>query len=116
MCLICPGLLVTASDDITLQAASINDLTSEAFLAYPTHALGTDYYVMSYHFKQEDDPKGPEGHTHTQGPSIFGLVGFWHDTLVKVTVPGEATFTILLHQFQTYQVQYLGQHVVCAEQ
>lgn len=98
------GVLVTATDDITVQAASINDLTSEAFLAYPTHALGKDYFVMSYHFNHEDDPKPDGGNRHSQGPSIFGLVGFFPGTKVEITVPGEQTESIGLGQFETYQV------------
>ena len=63
---------------------------------------------MSYHFNQEDDPRPDDGQTHTQGPSIFGLVGFWPGTSVYVTVPGEATITFYLDQFQTYQVKIHG--------
>lgn len=44
------GVYVKSDEEIVLQGASINDLTSEAFLVLPVHSLGYEYYVMSYDF------------------------------------------------------------------
>ena len=92
-----------STDEVTVQAASINDLTSEAFLAYPTHALGTEYYIMSYQFDPATDPK-VDGKGHFQGPSVFGLVGFYFDTVVEIKIKGQPSIEIILDQFMTYQV------------
>ena len=102
-----PGILIEADGEVTVQGASINDLSTDAFLALPTHVLGTDYYIMSYLFTLESG--------HAQGPAEFALVGVHDDTDVVITLPVEVDdvtvgkdtdngISITLDQFETFQV------------
>ena len=105
-----PGLLITATGDVTVQGASINDLSSDAYLALPVDVLGTEYYCISYVY--------PRDSIFNQGPSEIGVVATQDDTEVEIKLPpGVAieypgydvtqeghllTFTLM--QYQTYQV------------
>ena len=44
------GLLITASEDITVQAGSINDLSSDAYLVLPLNTLSKEYFVITYQY------------------------------------------------------------------
>lgn len=68
-----------ANGDVTVQAGSINDLSSDAFLVLPLAALGYEYYVMCYQYMANTK--------YQQGPSQFGVVGTRKDTRVTILLP-----------------------------
>lgn len=68
-----------ANGDVTVQAGSINDLSSDAFLVLPLAALGYEYYVMCYQYMANTK--------YQQGPSQFGVVGTQKDTRVTILLP-----------------------------
>ena len=108
------GIRVEASGDITVQAGSINTLTSDGFLALPRTALGQEYYVMSYHYTATS--------MFHQGPSQFGIVGASDDTRVTILLPESdpgirftpwtyerverdgRTLTLTIHAYESLQV------------
>ena len=103
------GIHIEASGDVTVQGASINDLSSDAYLALPTHVLGVDYYTMSYLYKNES--------THAQGPTQFAFVGVFDETKIIVTLARDGIRTKLsrlptdgrilkftVNRYQTFQV------------
>ena len=101
------GIHIEASGDITVQGASINDLTTDAFLALPTHVLSVDYYIISYRYMNVSK--------HTQGPTQFAVVGVHENTKVLVTFPREdlrlklkmtngRTLSFTIGRFETKQV------------
>ena len=51
--LIHSGILIEASDDVTVQVGAINDFSSDAFLAFPADAMALDYYVTTYLYSKE---------------------------------------------------------------
>lgn len=44
------GLMITATEDIIVQAASINDLSSDAYLALPLNTLSKEYFIITYQY------------------------------------------------------------------
>ncbi|KAK2169631.1 hypothetical protein LSH36_8g06014 [Paralvinella palmiformis] len=70
------GVLIEATGDIVVQAANINDLSTDAFLVLPTQSLGVEYFVMSYVF--------PETSVFRQGPSELAIVGTEDHTIVQI--------------------------------
>ena len=58
------GIHIQASDDISVQAASTNDLSTDAYTALPMTSLGTHYYVITYIYTQES--------VFNQGPCTIG--------------------------------------------
>ena len=42
------GIHITATTDITVYGMNAQSYTTDAFLAYPINALGTEYYVLGY--------------------------------------------------------------------
>ena len=50
-----------------VQAANLNDLSSDAFLVLPTPSLGTEYIVMSYVFTGRSTGQ-------QQGPSTVAII------------------------------------------
>ncbi len=107
------GILVTSDMPITLQVASVNDLSSDAYLALPRSTLGTDYVVTSYLYTGAS--------RFAQGPSQFVVIANHSETTVEVRVPnnsytllrdlfgvadGVDVATIHLDEFQAYQVRF----------
>ena len=89
------AILIRATLPITLQVASVNDLSSDAYLAIPRSSLGTEYYVMSYIYPSET--------RYTQGPSQFAIIGSEDDTVVEIL--GDVLQNLLyIEEFETYQV------------
>ena len=106
-------MLITATGDVTVQGASINDLSTDAFLALPTHVLGTEYVIMSYLYKARDSSH------HAQGPTQFGVIGMFDGTIIRVILPrsgmniaanneglrqDESEFTVRVDQFEAFTV------------
>lgn len=94
-----------------MQVASVTDRSSDMYLALPVEALGTQYFVMSYQYKDESK--------FLQGPSQFAVIATQDDTVLKITFISEnlveddldpdviqdgRIWTITLQKYQTYQV------------
>ena len=78
-----------------MQVASVNDLSSDAYLALPRSNLGTEYYVMSYIYPSET--------RYRQGPSQFAIIGSEDGTEVEIL--GDVLQNFLhVEEFETYQV------------
>ncbi len=102
------GIHITSTQPVSVYG--INDLVfaSEAFTAYPTPMLGTNYCVMA-RAAAFDDSLGLV--------SEFAIVATADDTEVTITPsatadltdhPGTAPYTITLQQGQTYQINSVG--------
>ena len=113
------GIHIESSGDITVQGASINDLTTDAFLALPTHVLSVDYYIISYRYMNVSK--------HRQGPTQFAVVGVHENTKVLVTFPREGlrlklkvtngrTLSFKIGRFETKQVLKCGARIRGAHQ
>ena len=94
------GILIKSSGPVTVQCASINELSSEAFLALPVEALGCRHQVMTYVYKNSPI-------AHEQGPALIGLVAAYDNTSISITLPnGTLSITnVTLDRYQTYQVR-----------
>ena len=107
------GVYVEASSDVTVQAASVSDMSTEAYLVLPTAVLGTDHYVVAFVYSGTS----PAG--YQQGPSQLGVVAASDGTRVLVTLPnagirilGPGTgvsrsgnvLSVTLNMCQTFQV------------
>ena len=79
------GLLIEATSDIVVYAINRANGTSDAFLALPTDALGSIYYVASY------KPPGNGGHI-----SQVGILGVAANTHITVVIPGNLNRSILI--------------------
>ena len=66
---------------ITLQVGSINDLSSDAYLAIPLDSLGEEYWIMSYLF--------PEQSKYLQGPSQFAVIASEDLTEIELIFPND---------------------------
>ena len=73
------AIRIISDEPIVLQAATINDLSSDAFLVLPVASLGNEYVVLSYVF--------PHPSVFQQGPSSVGLVATRDDTKVTISFP-----------------------------
>ena len=106
-----PAVRVTATDEISVQAANINFHSSDAFLALPITSLGTRYYTMSYVYTGES--------LLMQGPSELAVVAVFPNTGVEILLPSDdivlgyegygvvrdgKKLTFTLAQYETYQV------------
>ena len=97
------GVLITSNADITVQAGSINHLSSDTFLALPSHVLGTSYYAMTYLF-------GGDTTQHHQGPAELAVVGVFDKTKITIQLPTgmkikqKNILHIVISRFETYQV------------
>ena len=89
------AILIRATLPITLQVASVNDLSSDAYLALPRSNLGTEYYVMSYIHRGET--------RYRQGPSQFAIIGSEDGTEVEILGDVLQNF-LYVGEFETYQV------------
>lgn len=100
---------ITADDEITVYGLNQAQYTSDAFLALPSDALGTDYIAIAYN---SDDNKGTQS-----TPSQFAIVATEDNTTVTIvprastTVGGTAPQTVQLSRGMAYlvQAQRLGQ-------
>ncbi|CAD5123116.1 DgyrCDS11490 [Dimorphilus gyrociliatus] len=75
------GLMISASEDITVQAGSINDLSSDAYLALPLDTLSKEYYIITYQYIYDKHYLGPR---HRQGPCQIGIIGTYPTKLTIV--------------------------------
>ncbi len=104
---------MSASLPVTLQVASVNDLSSDAYLAIPRSTLGTDYMVVSFLHTEPSRFK--------QGPSQFVVIASEDDTKVNIQLPNsnytlltelfrlppdQVEATITLNEFEAYQVSF----------
>jgi hypothetical protein len=95
--------LISSSGDVTVQGGSINDLSSDSFLALPSHVLDTSYYVMTYVYISELS-------RHAQGPTELGIVGVYDNTIVTIKLPrgikqhSSELLRFTIHRLSTYQV------------
>ena len=107
------GVLVESTGDISVQGASINDLSTDSFLAIPAESLGMDYFIMTYMYKNTSQ--------NSQGPSELAIVATRGSTDVEITLPNtdieisggtiqkfeDGTVRVTLYFCQTLQVAYL---------
>jgi hypothetical protein len=94
------GFRITALQEVTVYGLNQREYTTDAYLALPTDALGTNYRIMSY-----------EGGV---GPGL-GIVGATNGTVVTITPSVTAgirtagvPFNITLNQGETYYLQSEG--------
>ncbi len=75
---------VRSQNDVTVYGLSVATNTSDAFLAYPTNSLGSEYVVMSY--PTDDGPTRGFGSTNAPPPtpSQFVVVGVLDSTDVII--------------------------------
>lgn len=92
------GIHVTALAPVSVHVVSESATSAEGYLAFPTAALGTNYYVMSYG-------------TARYAGSEFAVVATQNNTIVRIT-PAAAgatksagvAFTVTLNSGETYQL------------
>jgi hypothetical protein len=103
---------VTANDDVTVYGLNQAYFTSDAFLALPVSALGTEYLVMAY----KSDARGQNFTTsdrdETSTPSEFAIVATQDatDVVIRPTDPvlfggTIATLRVRLNEGESYLVQ-----------
>ncbi len=93
------GIHVTSLQEITVYGLNLVPFTTDAYLAYPTDALGTDYRIMTYQ------------NTNVVNATEFGIVGTVNGTVVTIT-PSVTTgvrtagvpYNITLNQGEAYQL------------
>ena len=96
-----------SASEITVQGASVTRLTSDAFLALPEDALGTEYYVMSYLSK---DPQG-KAFRKDHGPTQFAIIAVKDNTVVHIALPkdvydnGRSNVSLHMSTHDAFQVQ-----------
>jgi hypothetical protein len=84
------GIRVTSVDPVSVYGLSYEPASTDAFMALPVNALGTDYRVMSYN-------------THGHGRSQFSVIATQDNTTVTIFNHWtNSTNTITLNQGQTY--------------
>ena len=93
------GIHVVSVQDVTIYGLNQFPATTDAFLAFPTNALGKDYRVMTY------------ANSNVINASEFGIVGSQNGTTVTITpsvTTGTRTagipYTITLNQGDAYQL------------
>lgn len=102
------GLLIQASDTISVAAQNTKPASCDAALIYPIEALGVDYRVLSF---AGDLYSG--GGTNSTYRSSFAIVATENNTTIEITPtaltsggnPANATFTITLNKGESYQVK-----------
>lgn len=100
---------VTTDNDISLIGHSKASLTNDAFLVFPTHALGKEYYVLSYNSDGDVDNFNVVNNSST--PSQFTITAVEDNTSIEITpkVPtakiGIAKQTVTLNKGESYLVQ-----------
>ncbi|MBK9249300.1 MAG: T9SS type A sorting domain-containing protein [Ignavibacteria bacterium] len=99
---------ITSENEVTVYGLSKAEKTSDAFLAFPTDVLGTNYYVMSYN--SDDSQRDSENDT----PSQFAVVASEDATTITITLPtkvinsrqgGPRIREITLNKGQVYLLQ-----------
>ena len=83
------GFHVVSNDDITDYGLNYIQYTTDAYLAFPKDALGTDYLVMSYGGGVS---------------SILGVVATENSTSVTITLPGQSPTSRTMNQGQSLQL------------
>lgn len=100
---------VTSENEVTVYALSQAIKTSDAFLTLPTDALGTEYYVMSYH--SDGTPTGTSSISTQSTPSQCAVVATDSDTKVHIipstptVIGGIAPRDITLQKGEVYLLQ-----------
>lgn len=95
--------------DVSVYAANQAVTTSDAFIVFPTDALGKNYFVMSYDSHGMEDGWGDLSRQST--PSQFAVVAAYDDTEVEIApsaparVYGDQTRTVTLDKGEVYLVQ-----------
>jgi hypothetical protein len=96
------GIHVSALAPVSVHVVSESATSADGYLAFPTAALGTDYYVMSYA-------------SATYDGSEFAVVATQDNTTVSITPtasgatkPAGVAFTVTLNSGQTYQLKNLA--------
>lgn len=97
---------ITALDEITVYGLSLASQTTDAFLAFPTDVLGSDYVVASY------NSDGANTGNNFPTPSQFLVIATVDSTDVVISPsvptaksPNKAPYTVRLHRGQGYLVQ-----------
>ena len=102
------GVLVVATEEVSVYGINRQKTTADAFLAYPIDVLGKEYYTLSY------------AHTREGKKSQFAIIGVYNNTFVSIKLPRtfktESTYQyqpgdmIELHmdRYETYQFQNEG--------
>jgi len=92
------GIHVTALTPVSVHVVSENVSSADGYLALPTAALGTNYYVMAYASAR-------------YAGSEFAVVATQNNTIVSITPaaagatkPAGVAFTVTLNSGQTYQL------------
>jgi len=98
------GVLVSANDPVSVYIHQYFSMRSEASVVLPNSSIGDEYFVMTY---EGVDRSG------TVFPSEFLIVATQDETTIEITVSDRtkqgkqpaSTFSVVLDQGQTYQVQ-----------
>ena len=98
------GIHIVANDDITVYGFSVVPYTTDAFLAFPTDAIGKDYTIMAYK------------NVNIVNATQFGIVAAESGTTTVTITPSVTTgsrtagvpYNISLTQGQTYMLRNTG--------
>jgi len=97
------GIHVTALSPVSVHVVSESTYSADGYLALPTAALGTSYYVMSYASTVQPGTTRPRG-------SEFAVVATQNNTSVTITPKADGftklaniAFTVVLNSGETYQ-------------
>jgi len=74
----CTAVSITSTADVTVQAASVSDWSTDAYLGLPTDVIGRKYYVLTYLYRG-----GPTS-VYRQGPSEFGVISTGDATRIVI--------------------------------
>ncbi len=97
---------ISTENEVTVYGLSKAGQSSDAFLAFPTDVLGTNYYVMSYN----SDNNSSQGDT----PSQFAITATEDSTSITITLPKSVAGTwlssgkekkIMLNKQESYLIQ-----------
>ncbi len=102
------GLIISASDTISVSAQNTKAYSADASLIYPIEALGTDYRVISH----MGDPTTGFG-SNASYRSSFAIVATENNTVIDISptaatsggAAANSTFQITLQKGETYQVK-----------
>lgn len=100
---------VTSDNDISLIAHSKARLTNDAFLVFPTHALGNEYYILCYNSDGGQGSSGYSGYNST--PSQFSITAVQDSTNIEITpkssteIYGMSQRKVILNKGESYLVQ-----------
>lgn len=114
------ALLVQSDKEVVVYAVNMELFSNDAFLAYPTDTLGTEYYTVSYFPPTTNCEFGIVGVKDGTNVQIT-LPKLRNGTIVEVTYEGFSykngdTLLITLQRYQTFQIQskgdLTGSHIV----